>query len=193
MNFDLETEESAHYTDRQSEVSGRADLHGILAEEFSEVIVRESFVVVILGDHACLKSQILSVLENLIDAASGFDRTGDRQMRVHLEKKSARDLSIISLDESLLHSAYISQRRLDQAIVFSSLREAFLNVWSKSVEPLLCISDVVVTDDQLADTVNQAERKMLWVDPQSFFLISYVSENRIHFYHFTCVVLNTHI
>ena len=193
VDLDFEPEECAHDAYREPQVSGRSDLHRVAAEEFSEIVIGEPLVIVLFGDHSRLESEVFGMLQNFVDASSGLDRAGDRQMAVHLQEKPSRYPAGTVFLYSRLHRADLGERRLDEALVLFGLREAFPDIRSKPVEPPCRVLDVFIGHDELAQRVDHVERKVFVVDPESLLLIGDVPEDPASCDEFLCVLLNSHL
>ena len=110
MHDDMETKSCAHNADGHTQIAGGADLNFEFAEKFSECVGSEYAVIVAFLQHTVLQSQILRVLQYLIDPATGFNGAGNRQMAVLLQVHFAGDGGLIVFFQSFLHIGNFCQR-----------------------------------------------------------------------------------
>ena len=80
----MEAQSRTHDTDRHTQIACGTNLNFEFAEKFFEFIGSEYAVVIVLLEHTMLKSQILCMLQHLIDTAACFYGAGDCQMAVLL-------------------------------------------------------------------------------------------------------------
>ena len=179
VHLDLEAQRRAHDADGQAQIAGRADLHGVLAEEGLHVVVRQTGVVLIHGEFAALQRQILRMLEHLVDAAPGLDGARDGQMAVHLQEQPTGDLAAIRLLQLLLHGGDGLQGGFDQAVGLLGLREAAADEGGEPAQALLGVLDVRIGDDQLAGRVRHRKGQEIRIDPDGLFLVGNGPDDRI--------------
>ena len=80
----MEAQSRTHDTDRHTQIACGANLNFEFAEKFFEFIRSEYAVVIVLPEHTMFQSQILCMLQHLIDTAASLYGAGDCQMAVLL-------------------------------------------------------------------------------------------------------------
>ena len=193
MDLDFESEEGAHDAYREAEVAGRSHLYGVAAEELLHVVIRESLVIVVLCDHACLEREILCMLEDFVYPTSRLDRTGYGQMAVHLEEEASRDVCAVLSSQSVPHRSDLLKRRFDQAVVGLCLREALAYIRSESLESPCGIGYVLIGYHKLRNCIHHLKRQILVVDPERLLTVCNVPEDTAPVDEFLCVIPYSHI
>ena len=80
----MEAQSRTNDTDRHTQIACGANLNFEFAEKFFEFIRSEYAVVIVLPEHTMFQSQILCMLQHLIDTAASLYGAGDCQMAVLL-------------------------------------------------------------------------------------------------------------
>ncbi|MNY04633.1 hypothetical protein D3C86_1373210 [compost metagenome] len=103
VHGDGEAELGAHDADGHAEVAGRAHRNAVLAEELAELVREQLAIVVLFAEQPGLDGQPFGVGQHLVDAATGLDGAGDRQVAVFFQQQPAGDVNAVTLIESCLH------------------------------------------------------------------------------------------
>ena len=143
----MEPDCRTHNADGHTEISRRADLHRIAREEIPQI--GDLCIVILPGQEPRIHRQPFCMLQHLIDPAARLHRARNREMAVHLQQETPRNLCSVCIRKPRLHRRNRAQRRLDETIRLRRLRKSAPDKGSKATEPCRRIRNILIRNDQL--------------------------------------------
>ena len=142
MHSDLKPQLCAHDADGKPQISGGTHRNGVLREQLAEVLLCQNGVVVGQVQHSAVQGNVLGGFQHLVNAATGFDGTGNRQVTVQLDPYLSGDGGAAALFQHLLHPGDGSDRGFNDAAGRSSFWKDGGKVGGKTLQPRGGVLDV---------------------------------------------------
>ncbi len=101
MDADFKAQLGAHDANRQAQIAGGTDGDGVLAEKGAGLFAVQLAVVVRQRDQTGFQCQILCMFQDFMDAATGFDGTGNRKFAIRLQPQGTHMLQCVFLNQRL--------------------------------------------------------------------------------------------
>ena len=159
----MKPDRRTHDADGHAKIARRADLHGIARKEVTQI--GDFRIVIIMRQQTRIHRQPLRMLQHLIDPAARLHRTRNREMAVHLQQKTPRDLCPVSIGKPFLHRRDGTERRLDETIRLLRFRKGTADKGRKPTKPRRRIRNIVIRDDELRQSVHHIKGQETRIDP----------------------------
>ena len=173
----MKPDRRTHNADGHTEIARRADLHRIARKEIPQI--GNLCIVIVPCQETRIHRQPLRMLQHLIDPAARLYRARNREMTVHLQQETPRNLCSVYIRKPRLHRRNRAQRRLDETIRLRRLGKSAADKGSKTAEPCRCIRNILIRNDQLRQSIHHIKGQETRIDPHRLLGSTNSSRNNI--------------
>ena len=137
-----ESQCSAHDTNGQAQVAGRAHGNGVTGQQIPHLLRMENGIGVPVVQHTMLLGDGFRHSQHLVDTAPGLDRAGNRQVAIQLDPQFAGNLTGKILLQDLLHGGNLLDGGLQNTSGFPGLGKGLPEIVGKPGQPVAGIHHI---------------------------------------------------